>query len=183
MFTLSRSVAAFFLMTAMLLSTACDKGSMVDNSKIVVSTLNEVLPMFESAGIGSAKVREAVEIGNRLVAAFDANRNAEAVILTSSLITAFEGIVIDTTRISDPTRRTIILVSLAAGNIALHHIADELAKNAPVVSGGMRGAPAVSKVAVFKAKKSWRCRSSQTGRFEKMEQCRKFPATTVVETY
>ncbi len=116
------------------------------------------------------------------MAAFKANDNAAALSLTSSFITAFEGVIADTERISSPQTRTTILVDLSIVDLAIRYIADQLAKDVPRMSPGMRGAPGVSKLARYGAKKKWRCRNSQTGRFEKIDHCRQNPATSQVET-
>jgi len=173
------------LITAMLLTqTACpSKQSMLSWSEKAVSGLTKALPMLENAGVNGAKIREAVQIGNQLVAAFKANDNESALGLTSTFITAFEGIVTDTERVSNPATRTTILVVLSIVDLAIRYIADELAEDVPRMSPGLRGAPGVAKLARYREKKKWRCRNASSGRFEKMDFCRQNPASSVVETY
>lgn len=168
-----------------LTQTACpwSKTDMVTWSNRAVNGLEKALPLLRNAGINVAKVEEAIGIGRQLAAAFEANNNESAIGLTSSLITAFGGIVTETQRITNPATRTLILAGLAIVDLALHEISDSLAQHEAKLSAGRRSAPAVRKISQYRAKKRWACRNSGTGRFEKMEFCEKNPATSTVETF
>jgi hypothetical protein len=177
-----------FIVTALLMAmlvtqTACPKkGELASYARDVVSALNDTVPILENAGLDAAKLRQAVDIGNRLVSAFESNQSADAISLTSALVTAFEGIVSDTGAIKDPRTRTLVLVALATGNVALHYIANHLPDNA-TASGPLKGSSDARNVLQFKKKPRWRCRSSQTGRFEDMGYCKAHPDVSQVETF
>ncbi len=186
-----RTATAIGLMVVLAMSlatqTACDKGTLVANAKRVNSALREVQPILVANGINSNRLTEAMNLSEQLVRAFEASDSTNALSLTSELITAFNGLVAqDVVRISNPTTRTIVLVGLAVGNIALRNIADALAEQAtnrpmagPMGASGRHAAV----VQAFRTKKKWRCRSSITGRFAKMSVCKSDPSHTTVETY
>ena len=168
-----------------LTQTACpkpDKDTIVSWGNKAVDGLEKAKPMLVNAGINPTQIDGAITIGRRFLAAAEANDSSSTVGLASSFISAFEGVVADTERITNPTTRTIILVVLTVVNAALHKIADELAKQEPNLPAGMRGAPPVMKIRQFKAKKQWRCRNSQTGQYATMKFCEQHPDISQVET-
>lgn len=160
--------------------SACDKGTMLSWSKKAVSALEKVSPTLTGAGINVALITEAIRNGKLLIAAFEANNNESAIGYTDTFITAFEAIVVDTERITNPLTRTLALAIMAVVDEAIHFIADNL--NVPDLPVGMRGSPAVTKIKQYGAKKAWNCRNSQTGRYEKMSFCKDNPAGSTVET-
>lgn len=183
-----RAVQKFFLIPALLVAllitqTACpfSKATALSWSEKAVSGLEKALPMLVNAGVNGARVQEAVDIGNQLIIAFKANNNESAIGLTSSLIVAFEGIVVETERIGNPATRTLILAVLAVVDLALGFIVDEMATVEPRMPVRMRGAPAVVNIRRYHAKKRWNCRNSQTGRYEKMKFCKEHPDVSQVE--
>lgn len=164
--------------------TACDQ-NIVDNARLIVSVTTEVLPIFASAGVNVAKVQKAVDIANKLVTALEQNNSSDAVKLTAALIPVFQEIVSDASLIQNPRTRTLVLATLAAAQIALRYISQKIQTKATDV--GMAPAMGASRdgsvISEFAKKEKWRCRSSVTGKFEKMEVCKAHPDTTTVEGY
>jgi hypothetical protein len=173
------------LIVALLTQTACPKPNtteLASYGRDVVSALNDTIPILQNAGLDASKLREAVNVGNRLVTALESNQTADAITLTSALITAFEDIVASTNAIQNQRTRTLILAGLAIGNVALHYIANHLPNNA-VVSGPLKGSADAQKVVQFKQQKQWRCKNAVNGHFEKIEFCKLNPATSYVVTF
>lgn len=162
---------------------ACDKNKMVSYAGDVVSALTDASPLLVQAGVDTIKLDKAVGIANQLVQAFKNNDTSGAVNLTSVLITQFQIIAGDASNVSNPATRTRILVALALGNVALHYISNHIVTEAASVPAGRRGAPALSVIRQEAERPIWRCRSSKTGRFEKMAECRAHPDTTQVERF
>lgn len=170
--------------------TACDKPALIKNARRVSAALKEVAPILTVNGVSTARLNEAITTADGLIAALEGSGTDPATTLeiVSTLISQFNALVAqDVVRITNPATRTIVLVGLAVGNIALRNIADALAEEAAnrPVTGGM-GASAGRHAAViraFRAKPKWRCRNASSGRFAKMDYCKQFPANSVVETY
>lgn len=176
---MKRAAAVVCLALTLAFMTGCPQSEkLAGYASDVVEALNLSLPLLQQAGVNTGKIQTAITIGNQLVTAFKANQKDSAVDLTSKLITAFEGIVTDVNTIPmNQATRTRILVGLAVGQIALRIIARNLQSSAPA------GVQDVTPISTMAAKKQWRCRSSVSGRFEKMDVCKKSPSTTTVETY
>lgn len=178
-----RSLLAFALVFC-LLFTACPKrDQMIGYAEDVVSGLNAALPLFQSLGMNTAKIQQAVGIAGQLVTAFRQHADEDALNLTASLIPVFESIAADANLIQNPATRTKILVALAVAQIALRFIARNITSlpQAARATGGPSGN--LARIHSFGSRKAWRCRSSVSGRYEKMEVCKASPETTTVETY
>jgi hypothetical protein len=170
--------------TAVVTQTACPKADSVAKlAGEVDEALGEVIPIFQANGLSVAKLQEARTYAAKVKSAFEAGEITNAVQFTSTLISFFQTIVAEASSIGNSTTRTIVLVGLAVGNIALKRLANKLADEAPVVRGPMRGAGPVRTIEEFRKKPNWRCRDSITGQFRKMEVCKANPSTTTVETY
>jgi hypothetical protein len=157
---------------------ACSKASTLSWSKEGVSALQEAQPLLVAAGLPADKITTAIEWGNKLVAKLEdpSSTPADPASLARGVITAFQDVVAQTNLIKDQQKKVVVLAILGIANIALHHIADAVL----TPTSGVALDPVVGK---FKAAKPWRCRSSQTGKFEKMSFCKNNPAVSVVEAY
>lgn len=175
------SIIAIGLTLVLLSQTAfqCSRRNMVSYAKDIVAGLNQALPILAGAGVATGRIQIAINIGGQLVTAFETNQDADALALTANLITAFEGVANDASLIRDPTTRTRVLAVLALVDLSLHiisnHISSQITK--PMAS------PALLTIRRQAAKPVWRCRSSVTGKFEKMEVCKAQPDKTTVERY
>jgi hypothetical protein len=120
------------------------------------------------------------------LAAFDAG-GTNTVELIANFITVFESVVSDASLISNPQTRTKILVMLSVADIALHTVAEILKNEEPKPSNAVfRGAVSRDSrdaILAFDKRPKMRCRSSVTGKFEKMSFCEKNPDKSVVETF
>lgn len=180
----ARRTSLSFLLALSLLGFGFDNGcsstSLASYANRVVESVQDVLPIIKS---GSALA--AIQHGRELASAFKAKDNALALELTELLINDFARLRIDVQGLPDSRTRTYALALLAAGDVALHFIVDSFPQ--PTTTDVRKASPVQARqlhtIAVFKAQKHWRCRSSQTGRFEKMEYCVKHPDVSQVETY
>lgn len=162
-----------------LLSTACPKkDNLVFWGEQVVGAATDAIPILTAAGVSTVKAEQFRDYGNKLVLAIKAN-DGTALGYAASCIDLLEQVANDAKLITDPARRTTVLVILAVAEVALHHIANALP--APQ-AGRMSAGRSATTIQNFKAKKAWRCRSSQTGRYAKMDYCRAHPDVTTVET-
>lgn len=155
-----------------------------------VAIAREIVPLFESAGHSSPFVTQAITAGDLLVTALNEHRDGDALEQAAAFIDATDGIVRDVLKIQDPGKRTLILATLAGARIALRHISEQLKEveeSGVVVSDGPRRSTrpnaALAKVRAFRTSKNFRCRSSQTGRFQSMSYCKAHPDVSQVETY
>lgn len=183
-------------------STGCSSSSLARNADRVATALLQSQPIFQSLIDGGvipgsrgaqiiARLTEGARDAKALADAFRSGNNADAVDTAARLINVFETIISqDTLLISNPAQRTTVLAILAAADIALHIIADNLIKtaqaNARAFDLVMAWAPAQAKQSAetikrFAKKPKLRCRDAKTGRFLKMEQCKASPETTVIE--
>lgn len=181
---------AMVLLVTIATQTACEKGTLVANAKRVSTALKEAAPILTINGVSTARLTETIATTDALIAQLEGGGTNPATTLetVSTLISQFNALVAqDVVRITNPATRTIVLVGLAVGNIALRNIADALAEEVaklPATGGmsaGMDHNAAV--IRTFRAKPKWRCRNASSGRFAKMDYCKQFPANSVVETY
>lgn len=184
--------------------TACSTGSLVKNADRVGSALLEARPVFQSLIDGGvitndrgvkilARLTEGAADAKLLADAFRSGNNSDAVDISARLIDVMETLINqDAQLIRNPATRTTALAILAAADIALHVIADNLIKtaqaNARVFDYAMAWAAPQAKKSVevireYAKKPKLRCRDARSGRFLKMEQCKAHPDTTVVERY
>jgi hypothetical protein len=171
------------------------KADFIRYSHTTVTALTDVVPLLKANNISTVKFEKAIDIGDRLVTAFENSQNSAALDLTSALITAFEEIVAEVDLIKDQRVKTVVLVGLAAGHIALTHLADLMDDTIAQVESGRFSVPGVmswqnpqtdaakATIKAFKKKKQWRCKNATTGRFEKMEFCKLNPETSYVVTF
>jgi len=168
-------------------------------SREAVSALRDVVPILRANNISTAKFETGINIGDRLVTAFENNQNADALDLTAELMTTFEQVVVEVDLIKDNKVKTIVLVGLAVGHVALRHLAGLIEKAVVSVEASRISVPGITsfqsstaqskaeeakaKIKAFKKKKQWRCKNALTGRFEKMEFCKANPATSYVVTF
>lgn len=157
----------------------CSRRDMISYAGDVVSALTDALPLLTQGGVQTAKIQQAITIGNQLVTAFRDNQDASALQLTSALITQFQSIADDAGLIPNPMTRTRILVTLALGNVALHYISNHIHSEVP--SGVLSASPALVVIRMEARKPIWRCRSSQTGKFSPMSYCKQHPDVSTVE--
>lgn len=180
----------------LLTQTSCgetDRKQAIAIAKEAWATAQELKPVFEAAGIfvpnGTANghLSKAIGIGKDLYAAFQDNRDADALTLTASFIDVIDkDILSDIQTIKDQSHRTWALAITAGIRIALRRISNFLKPAED--SGALKAAAPGSKDELDRAKvrrfagsKTWRCRDSATGRFEKMSFCKGNPAQGVVE--
>lgn len=127
-----------------------------------------------------SKYNSAVSIANQLVTAVEASNSTEVADLLVEMIPVFDDIVGQFT--DNTTVLTILFVVDGALRFFANRYKTELA-SAPVARRSTaQGNKARSRVLQFASRKAWRCRNSQTGRFEKMEFCESHPDITQVET-
>jgi hypothetical protein len=192
----------FSLPAALLVTqTSCgevERSQAVAIAKEVWETAQELKPVFEAAGLSipgsdsSGHLSTAITTGKDLYAAFNDNRDADALTLTAALINVIDkDIFSDIQLIKDQSKRTWALAITAGIRIGLRRISNFLkpAEDAGMIRAERPGSRAAAKqrndkdtVRRFADTKNWRCRNSVTGRFEKMEFCKNNPAQSVVET-
>jgi hypothetical protein len=106
--------------------------------------------------------------------------NGDASDVGAELITHFENLIVDSERITNPLTRTLVLVALGEVNYQIQRLLERID-----ITERMAAMPGARQTAVARftqRRKTWRCRNSQTGRFEKMEFCKKHPDVSQVET-
>lgn len=207
-FHLRRSLAVLMLcfqlsLPAGLLLTQISCGELERSQAIAIAkeaweTAQELKPVFIAAGLslpggaGSGNLAKAISTGKDLWTAFKDNRDQDALALTAAFINVIDqNILSDIQTIKDQTHRTWALAITAGIRIALRRISNFLkpAENSGALRAASPGSPAVAKqtadkntVRQFAESKTWRCRNSATGRFEKMSFCRENPSQGTVET-
>jgi hypothetical protein len=146
--------------------------------------LKDARAIFIGNGVSTKKLDLAIQTGEVALAAFDAG-GTNTVELIANFITVFESVVSDASLISNPQTRTKILVMLSIADVALHTVAEILKNEEPKPSNAVfRGAVSRDSrdaILAFDKKPKFRCRSSVSGRFVKMEVCKAHPDITVVE--
>jgi hypothetical protein len=158
--------------------------------KTGVRVLGKAKTIFAANGLSTANFDTAVKIGGDAVAALEADAT-NAIELTANFIDAFENIATDAGLIKDPTKRTIVLVTMAVGSEALHALADQMKLDVSTQPNATRKAAADAaaesnggqRIAAFAAKTRWRCRNSSNGQVEQMSFCEAHPETSTVERY
>lgn len=173
------SLTLVAVLTYMSMGFACSKASTLSWAKESVLYLQEAEPLLVELGLPADKIELAISYDNKLISALeDPNSgNGDPKQLAESLITAVEAVVQQTNVITNQHKKVVILAILGLVNIALHHIADNVTSTP---TGAFAAGPAVLK---FKARPVWKCRSAQTGHYEKMEFCKAHPDVSVVEMY
>jgi hypothetical protein len=183
---LLRQLALLPLIIAIVVSqTACpEKQTALTISKEVTAALGDTITIFQANGLSVARLQEAQALSSQLVAVLESTDTdgGNAATIVAGLITKFTQLVAESEQIADPRTRTIVLVSLAVTNILLRRLADKIDDPPVAVRPSATGTRAVRTVTEFRARPKWRCRNSQTGRFEKMEFCKKHPDVSQVET-
>lgn len=165
-----------------------NKEKILPYAKETVSTLKDIRPILVAANYSVAKLDKAISAGDKLVAALESTGTGTGtkIELVASIINKVEDFAAETSLIKDPKTRTLILVGLAIADVALHRIADALAKDAesvPVTARRGAGVTRTSEQVIleFKVKLKYRCRDSVSGQFRKLQYCKENPATTQVE--
>lgn len=151
-----------------------------------VRVLKKAKPIYQANGLATDKLDRAIEIGEPLVAAFESGAAGNVVDQASAFITAFETIAADAELIQNKTVRTVVLVSLAIADEALHELADSLIQTAalPQYAHLVQDAATKQKAEVirkFAKKPRYRARDAKTGKFVTLDYARKHPDTTVIE--
>lgn len=177
-----RPILALALVLA-LMSTgfdSCSSGGLASKANKVVEVVQSVLPL-----INTGNALAAIRHGKDLSTAFKIKDYDAALELTSLLITDFARLRADVAALPDSKQRTYILAILAAGDVALHFIADNIPTPTPDQMKGStpKQAKQLATIAIYRNRKRWACRNSQTGRFEKMEFCQKHPDVSQVDTF
>lgn len=180
----TRKFVAVALMAAMLsLGAACDKKKAVDYTRTAVQALKDTRSILTANNIPTSKLDLAITAGEAAQRAFESGA-ANSIDLASAFITAFEGVVADVEVIKDEQLRKYLTIGLLVGNIALHALADLLAKEEgsnPLAARTVRASSNVAAIAAFKRQRVWKCRNAITGRYAKAEFCKAHPDTSVVE--
>jgi hypothetical protein len=183
---LLRQLALLPLIIAIVVSqTACpEKQTALTISKEVTAALGDTITIFQANGLSVARLQEAQALSSQLVAVLESTDTdgGNAATIVAGLITKFTQLVAESEQIADPRTRTIVLVSLAVTNILLRRLADKIDDLPVAVRPSATGTRAVRTVTEFRTRPKWRCRNSQTGRFEKMSFCEKHPDVSQVET-
>jgi hypothetical protein len=96
---------------------------------------------------------------------------------TAKAIAVFETIINQDAQIIPAKQRTIVLAILAAADIALHEISNELVNQGKAHHYQGKGSAAET-IRRFAQKPQFRCRSSVTGKFVKTAQCKSDPEHT-----
>lgn len=168
-------------------------------SRETVSLLRDVVPILNANHISTITIEKSINVGDRLVTAFENNDNANALLLTADLITAFEAAEGEYLLLKDGSAKTLILVGTALAKVALRHLAnlvddtlaaaDHYRVSVPGVTSFQSSSQqsqadqAKEKIRAFKKKKQSRCKNAVTGRFEKLEFCKANPSTSYVVTF
>ena len=202
--SLPLAVMTFVLCAALLFSqVACSSSSLIKNADRVATSLIQAQPVFQSLVDGGVIPYErGVQIISRLTQgaadaklladAFRNGDNTSAIDTAAKLINVLETLISqDAQLIKNPAQRTTALAILAAADIALHVIADNLVQTAQaypdldryITAFAPQSKTAVETIKRFAKKPKLRCRDAKTGRFLKMEQCKAHPDTTVVERF
>lgn len=156
---------------------ACDKATVISRSRRIVSIAEKTLPIFQTNGVDTALLREFIDGAKQLVTAAEQNQTENALALAASLTKAFDEILIQVDLIRDSKIKTLVLVGLEVLNVSLEELAQDLQGSLP--TGRVGGDAAM--VRAFAQRRAWKCRSSQTGRFEKMKWCAAHPDISTVE--
>lgn len=209
MILLMKSLLLGLVLTVSLLLAGCPGGGssstpptredLIKYSRETVAGLRDVVPILRANNLNTATLAKGINIGDRLVTAFENDQHADALVLTADLITAFEESQAEIELIKDGRVKTVVLVGLAVAKVALRRLSDlvddtvvEVEKNHASIRGvsnfqseseKSKVEQAKDKIKQFKKKKQWRCKNALTGRFEKMEFCRLNPATSYVVTF
>lgn len=187
----TKRFVTYFLLAAIcalpLTQTACSPTEMAKQARRVSSGLKKALPYIEKYGISTTRITIGIDVADRLVIAPEKNDSAGALELTETLINEFNAIIDeDVIKIPDGKTRTIVLVGLEVANAALHFLADGISAEAakvPVGDARSGAARQLGTVQQFRRKSSWRCRSSQSGRFMKMDYCKMHPDVSQIDTF
>lgn len=175
---------------------ACNTAQLVKLADRVSTSTTKVEPVIQSL-VDSGQV-PAVVIEHlhrlrddaKLLADSFRNGTGDALAITARAITFVELLInTDAKLIKDPNKRLLVLSFLAAADIALGEISDELSKKAdehPVlaesaVSSVPNGPSDAATIKAFAKKPRMRARSAVTGRFVSLEYARQHPAETVIE--
>jgi hypothetical protein len=166
--------------------TACPSSqSIAQIAGEVYKYSNAAIVIFESNGQSTTRLIQVRDMAGKVRDAFNAGDNTSAVDYARQLIMLFNLLTDDAKAIQNPTTRTIILVALFIVNEKLTDLANKVAAvpETVKVAASRRNSSAVNTIEAFRAKKNWRCRSSQTGQFAKMEYCKAHPDVSVIEIY
>lgn len=186
-----RTALACILTLSLLSGIACDANKLAKDADTGAKALQKARPIVVSLIDGGAIPRDKGEailarldhgatIFTNLATAFRNADNGSILSLTDQAIDVLDHLIqTDVLLIKDQAKRTLILSILAAADLALGIIADNLVQGA---SGISRGASVSGdRIQEFAKKARLKCRDSITGQFQKMEVCRLNPATTTVE--
>ncbi len=184
-----RPITAILLSAVLLMSTMAfkcgdgtktpeqEKQEFIAYAQDIVGAFTDARSLVVSLNPGLAgRYDIATQIARDLLAATQNSNETEAARLVVALVPAFTSIA------GEFTGNTKILAILALGQIGLRFYANHY-MNAVRTGGGQGASAGNSRVRAFARAKNWRCRSSQNGRFQKMEFCRAHPDVSQVETY
>lgn len=170
---LRRTGYALLLATLLVLNTACPKkATVVSIAEDVVAAAEEFLPVAESAGVPTGNIKTFLKFSKLGLAAIKTD-DGTALGHYEVAFTALRAVVGDVAVIKDPLKRTLALALVGIIDRTLHKLVDQLPPSTPGLTG--------SSITEFRKHKVWRCRSSVTGQFKKLEFCKANPATTTVE--
>lgn len=180
-----RKSIAITAVLALLIATQsnCSKSKAASYVRTAVSALKDTRTILASNNLPTGKLDLAITAGDAAAAAFSSGAT-NSIELASAFITAFEGVVSDVDVIPNEKLRTMLMVALVVGNIALHALAEILAQDEaanPAIAARVRGSSNVNPIEEFRRKPNWKCRNASTGRYEKMEFCKANSASSVVE--
>lgn len=181
---LRRASLALALVFTIVLA-GCSKTSAAKYTRIATDAVESTEAIFSANGLPVVNLQKVVAAGRAAQRAFESGAS-NALDLLSAFISSYEDwIASDVDLIKDQRTRTIVLVALSVGNIALHALVDMLDQGTPATirTAAMPSSNTLATLENFRAKPRWRCRSSISGRFEKMDYCKANPATSQVEHY
>ncbi len=203
--TRSRLMSVLLIAALLLTMSGCfgekapTRDAFIRYSRETVAGMRDVVPILRANNISTTKLETGIDVGDRLVTAFENNNSADALALTAELISAFEEAQLDFELISDGRVRTAVLIGLAVANIALRRLADLVDEGIAALKAYRISLPGVTafqdsavkskaeeakaKIREFRKKKQWRCKNAKTGRFEKMEFCKANPEQSYVVTF
>jgi hypothetical protein len=164
-----------------------------------VGALNDILPILRANSIGTAKIEKGIQVGNKVLAAFENNQSSDALLLTAELLDVFDQSVAEFELLKDGSAKTAILVGCAIAQVALRHFASLVESSVTAVEGYRSSVPGVTsfqdssaktkaeeakaKIKAFKKQKQFRCKNAVTGKFAEMAYCKANPETSYVVTF
>lgn len=119
-----------------------------------------------------------------LAQAFEQHDNTTALEKAAAITRSLEQLIAVDSKLIPQGKRTLVLALLAAADIAISEIANHTQKEADAPTKVVLSRSADAQVMIkYAAKPRLQCRSSITGRFEKMDYCKANPNNSTVERH